>query len=68
MMWREYHEYSKHSVEKLRRTPHYLDWANMPNPFRHYEGVPILDLPADSPAPQIPALGWPEMVRRSYHS
>jgi SagB-type dehydrogenase family enzyme len=28
----------------------------MPNPFRHYEGVPILDLPADPPAPQISAL------------
>lgn len=56
MAWREYHEHSKHSVEKLRRMPHYLDWANMPDPFRHYEGVPILDLPADPPAPQIPAL------------
>lgn len=56
MTWREYHEYSKHSVEKLRRTQHYLDWANMPDPFRHYEGVPVLDLPADPPAPEIPAL------------
>ncbi|MGA8452900.1 MAG: SagB/ThcOx family dehydrogenase [Candidatus Acidiferrales bacterium] len=28
----------------------------MPNPFRHYEGVPVLDLPADPPAPQISAL------------
>jgi len=28
----------------------------MPNPFRHYEGVPILDLPVDPPAPQISAL------------
>ena len=44
------------NFEKLRRMPHYLDWANMPDPFRHYEGVPILDLPADPPAPQIPAL------------
>jgi SagB-type dehydrogenase family enzyme len=56
MGWREYHELTKHSVESLRRTEHYLDWANMPNPFRHYEGVPILDLPADPPAPQITAL------------
>ena len=48
MTWREYHELTKHSVESLRRTQHYLDWANMPNPFRHYEGVPILDFPADS--------------------
>src|SRR5271167_3636298 len=56
MGWREYHELTKHNVESLRRTQHYLDWANMPNPFRHYEGVPVLDLPADPPAPQISAL------------
>ncbi len=56
MTWLEYHELTKHSAESLRRTQHYLDWANMPNPFRHYEGVPVLDLPADPPAPQISAL------------
>jgi len=56
MSWREYHELTKHSAESLRRTQHYLDWANMPNPFRHYEGAPVLDLPADPPVPQISAL------------
>jgi SagB-type dehydrogenase family enzyme len=56
MTWLEYHELTKHSVESLRRTQHYLDWANMPNPFRHYEGVPVLDFPADPPSPQISAL------------
>ena len=56
MTWREYHEVTKHSPEALRRTPHILDWANMPDPFRHYEGVPVLDLPADPPVPEIPAL------------
>jgi len=56
MDWREYHELTKHSIESLRRTRYYLDWANMPNPFRHYEGAPILDLPADPPAPQISIL------------
>jgi SagB-type dehydrogenase family enzyme len=56
MTWLEYHELTKHSTESLRRTQHYLDWANMPNPFRHYEGVPVVDLPADPPAPQISAL------------
>ncbi len=50
MVWREYHEATKHSVESLHRSPHYLDWASMPDPFRHYEGVPVLDLPADPPA------------------
>src|SRR3981189_851999 len=56
MTWLEYHELTKHSAESLRRTQHYLDWANMPNPFRLYEGVPVVDLPADPPAPQILAL------------
>ncbi|MEX2261395.1 MAG: SagB/ThcOx family dehydrogenase [Bryobacteraceae bacterium] len=54
--WREYHESTKHSAESLSRTQHLLDWGNMPNPFRHYEGVPVLDLPADPPTPDIPAL------------
>ena len=56
MTWREYHEATKHSVESLRRARHVLDWANMPDPFRHYEGVPVLDLPADPPVPETPAL------------
>ena len=60
--WREYHEATKLTFESLRRTPHLLDWSNMPNPFRHYEGVPTLDLPADPPAPEMPAL---EVLRGS---
>lgn len=56
MTWREYHEATKHSVESLRRTQHALDWENMPDPFRHYEGVPVLDLPADPPPPELSAL------------
>jgi SagB-type dehydrogenase family enzyme len=56
MTWSEYHESSKHSVESLKRSLHTLDWANMPDPFRHYEGVPLLDLPADPPVPETSAL------------
>src|SRR6202521_177668 len=63
MTWREYHGSTKHSVESLRRAPHVLDWANMPDPFRHYEGVPVLDLPADPPSPEIPAL---ELLRGGF--
>jgi SagB-type dehydrogenase family enzyme len=62
MTWREYHELTKHSVESLRRTPHVLDWANMPDPFRHYEGVPVLDLPAEPPVPETPTLAVLEGV------
>jgi SagB-type dehydrogenase family enzyme len=56
MTWREYHQATKHTVASIRRAPHVLDWENMPDPFRHYEGVPVLDLPADSPSPETPAL------------
>jgi hypothetical protein len=56
MTWSDYHESTKHSLESLKRAPHLLDWANMPDPFRHYEGVAVLDLPADPPAPDVPAL------------
>src|SRR5437868_9486658 len=56
MAWREYHDLTKHSTESRRRTRRGLHWANMLNPFRHYEGVPVLDLPADPPAPEVPAL------------
>jgi SagB-type dehydrogenase family enzyme len=56
MAWREYHEFTKHTVRALRQSQHVLDWENMPDPFRHYQDVPVLDLPADPPSPEIPAL------------
>lgn len=56
MMWREYHERTKHTLERLRLLRHGLDWENMPNPFRHYEGVALLDLPADPAPREVPAL------------
>lgn len=55
MTWREYYEATKHSIESLRRGRHVLDWATMPDPFLHYEGVPVHDQPADPPAPEKPA-------------
>jgi SagB-type dehydrogenase family enzyme len=51
-----YHEATKHTVERLNASRHALDWDNMPNPFRNYEGVPVIDLPADPEPPLIPAL------------
>ena len=56
MTWREYHDATRHSVESLRQSRHFLDWANMPDPFRHYQGVPVIDLPASPPRPDTPAL------------
>src|SRR5260221_938251 len=54
--WRKYHEATKHSSASLRRNKHFLDWVNMPDPFRHYEAVPVIDLPADPTEPHIPTL------------
>lgn len=34
----------------------------MPDPFRHYEGVPVLDLPADPPVPGTPAADGAAML------
>jgi SagB-type dehydrogenase family enzyme len=48
-----YHEATKHTPESLRRSRHVLEWENMPDPFRHYEGVPVIDLPADPPPPAV---------------
>ncbi|MBN8730723.1 MAG: SagB/ThcOx family dehydrogenase [Acidobacteria bacterium] len=45
--WRAYHEATKHTVERLTAERRELDWAHMPAPFRHYEGVPLVDLPAE---------------------
>jgi SagB-type dehydrogenase family enzyme len=53
--WRAYHEATRHTAERLRQSTHTLDWANMPNPFRHYESAPLVDLPADPEAPQVSA-------------
>ena len=54
MTWQQYHEATKHQLGSVRG--HVLDWASMPDPFRRYTGVPVLDLPADPPSPEISAL------------
>jgi nitroreductase len=52
----EYHAATKHTPDSVRRAARPLDWDNMPDPFRHYEGTPILDLPADPAPPQATAI------------
>jgi hypothetical protein len=34
-----YHDLTKHSYLSVRSSPHYLDWANKPSPFKIYPGV-----------------------------
>jgi SagB-type dehydrogenase family enzyme len=42
---REYHEQTKHHFNRFARSPGYLDWATQPDPFRRYEGAPLVRLP-----------------------
>src|SRR5580704_17010369 len=42
-----YHQATKHTYHSVRTNARYLDWHNQPNPFRSYEGAPIIDLPRD---------------------
>lgn len=50
---RRYHALTGHTPQRLRERPHTLDWAQMPDPFRHYDDAPVLDLPADPPVPRV---------------
>ena len=43
---REFHEATKHSLESLQREPHWLDWENMPLPFKVYSDLPGAPLPS----------------------
>jgi len=40
----KYHQETKHSLGAYSRGPRRLDWANEPNPFRRYQGSPLIRL------------------------
>lgn len=40
-----YHQQTKHDFHRYARSLGYLDWANQPDPFRRYEGAPLIQLP-----------------------
>ncbi len=50
-----YHQATKHTYYSVRRNAHYLDWKNQPNPFRTFDGAPVLTLPAEPDFPNIGA-------------
>jgi SagB-type dehydrogenase family enzyme len=41
----DYHQRSKHRVERYAPGPGRLDWANQPDPFRRYDGSARVELP-----------------------
>jgi len=40
----DYHEKTKHSFDAFAPGPDGLDWATKPNPFRRYDGAPLISL------------------------
>lgn len=44
----DYHERSKHRLDRYAPGPGGLDWANQPDPFRRYPGAPRLALPLNA--------------------
>ncbi len=53
--WR-YHNGTKHSYLSVRRSGHYLDWANQPLPYKIYRNLPTLRLPRSVPPFALSAL------------
>ena len=48
-----YHQATKHHLNRYAPGPHGLDWATQPDPFRRYDGAPLIKLdrlpPGDLP-------------------
>jgi SagB-type dehydrogenase family enzyme len=52
----KYHDGTKHSYWSIRNNPHFLDWANRPQPFKIYPKIGALPLPRDVPHTGVAAL------------
>ena len=40
-----YHQRSKHHLDRYAKGPEQMDWATQPDPFRRFAGAPELHLP-----------------------
>jgi SagB-type dehydrogenase family enzyme len=52
----EYHDGTKHSYWSIRNNPHFLDWANRPQPFKIYPNIEPLPLSRNVPQTGVAAL------------
>jgi SagB-type dehydrogenase family enzyme len=53
---RLFHDATKHTVETVRADGHFLDFANMPIPLKHYPDLEPIPLPVDLPERDVPAV------------
>ena len=59
-----YHERTKHHFNRYAPGPGELDWANQPNPFRRYEGAPLVRLPLLGPDDEPASPHYEDLYRR----
>jgi SagB-type dehydrogenase family enzyme len=52
----KYHDGTKHSYWSIRNNPHFMDWANRPQPFKIYPKIEPILLPRDVPQTGVAAL------------
>jgi hypothetical protein len=49
-----YHERTKHHFHRFAASAGAMDWATQPNPFRRYNGAPLVRLPFPQRGPALP--------------
>ena len=49
-----YHQATKHQFDAYARGPNYLEWATQPEPFRRYQGAPLIALEKTPPGEYPP--------------
>ena len=52
----DYHRRTNHSPASVQASVHWLDWANLPRPYKLYPTLPALPLPTERPESDLPAL------------
>ena len=57
----DYHQRTKHSLQRYARGPESLDWDDQPDPFRRFDGCSIQVLPKPGEGVAIP---WTELDQR----
>lgn len=58
-----YHVRTKHHFNRYARSLGFLDWANQPDPFRRYEGAPLIPLPLLPPKDEPRSPSYDAMYR-----
>src|SRR5947207_13166333 len=49
-----YHERTKHHFHRFAASVGYMDWATQPDPFRRYDGAPLVRPPSPDMSQALP--------------